>query len=106
MSQKLPHKMSAIIENQFTGRTKRCNITDLKIKHPYEDWDLKPAAIGRAARFVNHPDNLPDIDLIPDKFHTSDENNIKPKKVDDIADTSHHKYSLRKSIKAPTKLDL
>ena len=38
--------MSAIIENQFTGRTKRCNITDLKIKHPYEDWDLKPVAIG------------------------------------------------------------
>ena len=25
---KLPHKMSAIVDNQFTGRTKRCNITD------------------------------------------------------------------------------
>ena len=74
---KLPHTMSAIVENQLTGRTKRCNITDLKIKHQYEDWDLKPAAIGRAARFVNHPDNLPDIDFIPDKVHTSDKNNIK-----------------------------
>ena len=42
---KLPHKMSGIVENQFTGRTKRCNITDLKIKHPYEDWELKPATI-------------------------------------------------------------
>ena len=45
---KLPHKMSAIVENQCTSRTKRCNITNLKIKHPYEDCDLKPAAIGRA----------------------------------------------------------
>ena len=98
--------MSAIVENQLTGRTKRCNITDLKIKHPYEDWDLKPATIGRAARFVNHPDNLPDIDFISDKVYTSDKNNIKPNKADDIAKTSHHKYSLRKTIKPPTKLDL
>ena len=98
--------MSVIIENQFNGRTKRCNITDLKIKHPYKDWDLKPVAIGRAARFVNRPENLPDIDFIADKIHTSDKNNIRLNKVDDIADTSHHRYSLRKSTKAPTKLDL
>ena len=50
------------VENQFTGRTKRCNFSDLKIKHPAEDWDLKPTTIGRASRFVNHPDNLPDVD--------------------------------------------
>ena len=62
--------------------------------------------VGRAARFVNHPENLPDIDLLPDKIHTLDKNNIKPNKTDDIADIPHHKYSLRKSIKAPTKLDL
>ena len=82
--------MSAIVENQFTGRTKRCNITDLKIKHPYEDWELKPATIGRAARFVNHPDNLPDIDFIPD----------------DTVKTPGNRYNLREFIKPPNKLDL
>ena len=61
---------SAIVEDQSNGRTKRCNIADLKIKHPSEDWDLKPGTVGRAARFVNHPENLPDIDFIPDKIHT------------------------------------
>ena len=96
---KFPSLWSAIVENQSSGRTKRCNIADLKIKHSSEDWDLKPGTVGRAARFVNHPENLPDIDFIPDKIHIPDKNNIKPNKIDDIADTSHHKYSLRKSIK-------
>ena len=103
---KFPSLWSAIVEDQSNGRTKRCNIADLKIKHPSEDWELKPGTVGRAARFVNHPENLPDIDFVPDKIHTPDKNNIKPNKADDIADNSHHKYSLRKSIKAPTKLDL
>ena len=94
------------MEDQSNGRTKRCNIADLKIKCPSEDWDLNPGTVGRAARFVNHPENLPDIDFIPDKIHIPVKNSIKPNKIDDIADTSHHKYSLRKSIKAPTKLDL
>ena len=94
------------MEDQSNGRTKRCNIADLKINHPSKDWDLKPGTVGRAARFDNHPENLPDIDFVPDKIHTPDKNNIKPNKADDITDNSHHKYSLRKSIKAPTKLDL
>ena len=64
---RLPHLWSAVVEDQFTGRTKRCSVNDLKIKHPAEDWDLKPATIGRAARFVNHPDNLPDVDFKPDQ---------------------------------------
>ena len=45
---RLPQLCSAVVENQFTGRTKRCNVSDLQIKHPAEDWDLKPATIGRA----------------------------------------------------------
>ena len=94
------------MEDQSYGRTKRCNIAGHKIKHPSEDWNLKPGTIGRAARFVNHPENLPDINFIPNKIHTPDKNDIKPNKVDDIADIPHQKYSLRKSIKAPTKLDL
>ena len=85
--------MSAIVENQFADRTKRCNITDLKIKHPSKDWDLKPATIGRAARFVNHQDNLPDIDFIPDE-------------TDDTVQTLGNRYNLRESIKPPNKLDL
>ena len=103
---KFPSLWSAIVENQANGKTKRCNIADLKIKHPSEDWDLKPGSVGRAARFVNHPENLPDIDFVPDKINIPDKNNIKPNKADNIADTSHNKYSLRKSIKPPTKLDL
>ena len=99
---KFPSLWSAIVEDQCNGRSKTCNIADLKIKHPSEDWDLKPGTVGRAARFVIHPENLPDIDFIPDKIHTPDKN-IKPTKIDDIGD---HKYSLRKSIKVPTKLDL
>ena len=94
------------MEDQSNGRNKRCNIADLKIKHPSEEWGLKPGTIGRAARFINPPENLPDIDFIPDKIHTPDKNDIQPNKVDDIADIPHHKYILRKSIKAPTKLDL
>ena len=89
---KLPHQWSTVVENQF-GKAKRCNIGDLKIKHPYEDWNLKPATVGRAARFINHPDNLPDIDIMQDQ-------------VTDIVKPPQTKYSLRQSIKPPKKLDL
>ena len=84
---------TAVIENQSTGRTKRCNISDLKIKHPAEDWNLKPATIGRAAKFVNHPDNLPDVDFEPDQANIT-------------VQLPQNKYNLRQSIKPPTKLDL
>ena len=91
---KLPHLWTTVIENQSTGRTKRCNISDLKIKHPAEDWNLKPATIGRAAKFVNHPDNLPDIDFEP------------PDQANNTVQLPQNKYNLRQSIKPPTKLDL
>ena len=58
----------SIVGNQSNGRTKRCNTADLKIKHPSEEWDLKLGTVGRAARFVNHPENLPDFNFIPDKI--------------------------------------
>ena len=57
---------SAVVENQISGKTKQCNVGDLKPKHPIKDWELKPSTIGRAARFINHSDNLPDVDLVPD----------------------------------------
>ena len=71
----------------------KSSICDLKIKHPAKDWNLKPTAIGRAAKFVNHPDNLPDIDFEPDQ-----ENNT--------VQLSQNKYNLRQSINPPTELDL
>ena len=35
------------------------------LKDPAEDWELKAECIGRAAKFVNHPSILPDVDLLP-----------------------------------------
>ena len=67
---------------------------DLKLKHPPEDWQPKPCSIGRDVKFVNHPDNLPDIDPIPNYEKSSDKSDAGTK------------YNLRKNIKGPTKLDL
>ena len=64
---KLPSAWSAVVENQLSGKSKRCNIGDVKPKHPSEDWELKLSSIGRDTKFVNHPDNLPDIDFSVDK---------------------------------------
>ena len=61
----LPSPWSAVVENQTNGRTKRCNVGDLKLKNPSEDWEWKPCPIGRAAKFVSHPDNSPDVALNP-----------------------------------------
>ena len=60
---KLPSAWSVAVENQLSGKSKRCNTGDLKCEHPFEDWELKCSSIGRAAKFVNHPDTLPDIDF-------------------------------------------
>ena len=84
---------SAVAENQLSGKSKRCNIGDLNLKHPSEDWELTPSSIGRAAKFVNHSDNLPDIDFSVDKL-SDNQTGTEPK------------YNLRRAIKAPTKLDL
>ena len=54
---------SVLVENQISSKTKYCNIGDLKAKHPSEDWTLQPSPVGRATRFINHPDNLPDVDI-------------------------------------------
>ena len=39
---RLKSPWSAVVENQMSGRTKQCNVTDLKPKHPSKDWELKP----------------------------------------------------------------
>ena len=54
---------SVLVENQISSKTKCCNIGDHKAKHPLEDWTIQPSAIGRATRFINHPENLTDVDI-------------------------------------------
>ena len=63
---RLTSPLSAVVENQINGKTKWCNVGDHKPKHPSEDWELKPSPITRAARFINHLDNLLDVDITPD----------------------------------------
>ena len=77
------------IESQITGQTKRCNIGDLKAKHPAEDWKLPPGTMGRAAKFVNHPDNLPDIDFVSEQTTTP---------LTDKKQRSHKTYTQPKKI--------
>ena len=88
---------SAVVENQISSKTKCCNVGDLNPKHPTEDWEIKPSSIGRAARFINHPDHLPVVDMIPNHDMT------EPSDLKDNVGTS---CNLRKSIKAPTRLEL
>ena len=61
---KLPSAWSAVAENQLSGKSKRCNIGDLKLKHPYEDWELKPSFIGKKSngRF-SFLCKLPDVEM-------------------------------------------
>ena len=59
----LPTDWTAVPENQLTGSSRCCSVTDLKLKLPEEDWLLKADDVGRGTKSVNHPDNLPDMDL-------------------------------------------
>ena len=96
---RLKFPWSVLVENQINGKTKCCNIGNLKVKHPSEDWALQPSPIGSAARLINHPDNLPDVDISIN--HDTAPNVQKSPGV--WVDT---RYNLRKSIKAPTRLEL
>ena len=90
---------SVLVENQISSKTKCCNIGDLKTKHPSEDWTQQPSPTGRAARLINHPDNLPDVDISIDLDMMLDVQKSPGVWVDT-------RYNLRKSIKAPTRLEL
>ena len=61
---------------------------------PLRIGNSSPVLVGRAAKFVNHLDNLPDIDPIPNYDKSPDKSDAGTK------------YNLRKNIKGPTKLDL
>ena len=50
------------IENQATGRIWSCNITDIILEPPIEFWNID-TQFGRASCYINHPSNLPTIQL-------------------------------------------
>ena len=92
---RLPTAWTAVIEHTVSGRTRRCNVGDLQKKHPHEDWQLKASNVGRAAKFVNHPSNPPEVKYTVDKPDNC--GNDKPSKSG---------HNLRKSIKPKQRLDL
>ena len=99
---------SSSAKNKETGEPKRVNVRDLKLKDPAEDWELKAEEIGRGAKFVNDPSNLPDIDWIPenDISYSPDKDKGNPDKVPNKATDKTKTYGLRRHIKPPQKLDL
>ena len=50
------------IENQATGKTQSCNVTDIILEPPIEFWNID-TQFGRASCYINHPANLPTIQL-------------------------------------------
>ena len=50
------------IENQATGKTQSCNVTDIILEPPVEFWNID-TQFGRASCYINHPTNLPTIQL-------------------------------------------
>ena len=50
------------IENQATGKIQSCNVTDIILEPPVEFWNVD-MQFGRASHYINHPANLPSIQL-------------------------------------------
>ena len=48
------------IKNQATGKIRSCNIKDIVLEPICELWNMNPE-FGRASKFINHPNNLPDF---------------------------------------------
>ena len=48
------------IENQATGKIRSCNVKDIVLEPISELWNVNPE-FGRASKFINHPNNLPDF---------------------------------------------
>ena len=51
------------IENQATGKTQSCNITDIILEPPIEFWNIG-TQFSRASHYINHPADLPTIQLV------------------------------------------
>ena len=50
------------IKNQATGKTWSCNVTDIILEPPVKFWNVN-IQFGRASCYINHPSNLPTIQL-------------------------------------------
>ena len=50
------------IENQATGKTRSCNVTDIILEPPVKFWNVD-TQFGIASCYINHPSNLPTIQL-------------------------------------------
>ena len=50
------------IENQATGKTQSCNITDIILEPPVKFWNID-TQFGRASCYINYPAYLPTIQL-------------------------------------------
>ena len=50
------------IENQATGKTWSCNVTDIILEPPVKFWNMD-TQFGQASHYINHPTNLPTIQL-------------------------------------------
>ena len=85
-----PQPGQLLLRTNLVGKVKDATLVTSNLNTPPEDWELKPSSIGRAAKFINHPDNLPDIDFSVDK-------------PSDSQTGTEPKYNLRRAIKAPTK---
>ena len=51
------------IENQTTGKIQFCNVKDIILEPPIEFWNVD-TQFGRASCYINHPANLPTIQLM------------------------------------------
>ena len=50
------------MENQATGKIRSCNVTDIILEPPIEFWNVD-TQFSRAGCYINHPANLPTIQL-------------------------------------------
>ena len=50
------------IENKASGKVRSCNVKDVVLELPVELWNID-TQFGRAGKFINHPVNLPTINL-------------------------------------------
>ena len=50
------------IENQATGKILSCNVKDIILEPPIKFWNID-TQFGRASCYINHPANLPTIQL-------------------------------------------
>ena len=51
------------IENQATGKIQSCNVKDIILEPPIKFWNID-TQFGRASCYINHPANLPTIQLV------------------------------------------